>query len=57
MTRQPIHNVVEERTSGYITREKLETFLQKKYPDVSSVDEFAIEVCLSCKITHTYMTE
>jgi len=43
MTRQRIHNVVEERTSGYITREKLETFLQKKYPDVSSVKEFAIE--------------
>lgn len=47
MPRQTKHNVVEERTSGYITRKQLELFLQQKYPAVSSVDDFAIEVCLA----------
>jgi hypothetical protein len=47
MARQPVHNVVEERTSGYITRKKLELFLQAKYPNVLSVDEFDIKVRLA----------
>jgi len=43
MARQPKHNVVEEKTSGYITRKKLEAFLQERYPNVSSIDEFDIK--------------
>jgi hypothetical protein len=50
MARQPVHNVVEERTSGYITRKKLETFLQARYPHVSSVVDFDIRVRLSLTI-------
>ncbi|KAI4920427.1 hypothetical protein J4E85_009194 [Alternaria conjuncta] len=42
MPRQPVHNVVEEKTSGYITKEKLEIFLHDRFPDVSPMDEFAI---------------
>jgi hypothetical protein len=45
MTRQPVHHVVEERTSGYITRAELESFLQARYPSVASIDEFDIKVC------------
>jgi hypothetical protein len=44
MARHPKHNVVEARTSGYIAREKLETFLKAKFK-VSSLTEFEIKVC------------
>lgn len=44
MDRQPVLNVVEERTSGYITRKTLESFLQARYPNVASLDEFHIKV-------------
>lgn len=44
MTRHPVLNVVEERTSGYITQEKLEEFLKARF-QVSLLDDFHIRVC------------
>ena len=47
MARPPTHNVVEEKTSGYLTRQTLEAFLPERYPHVSSIDEFDIKVRLT----------
>jgi hypothetical protein len=47
MARQAVLNSVEEKTTGYITREKLVAFLRARYPNVSSVDEFDIKVRLT----------
>jgi hypothetical protein len=56
MARHPKHNVVEARTSGYITREKLETFLKAKFK-VSSLTEFDIKVCPATIRTRAYEAE
>jgi hypothetical protein len=56
MARHPKHNVVEARTSGYITQEKLETFLKERFK-VSSLDEFEIKVSPTAIKRHAYKAE
>ncbi|CAO2649256.1 Nn.00g066410.m01.CDS01 [Neocucurbitaria sp. VM-36] len=42
MTRYTVHNVVGEKTTGYIKREALEQFLKTRYK-VSTVEDFDIK--------------
>jgi hypothetical protein len=43
MARHPVHNTVDERTTGYIKRKKLDEFLMERYK-VDSLEKFEVQV-------------
>jgi hypothetical protein len=55
MPRHREQHIVEERTSGYITRKRLEDFLGKRY-NVATFEDFEITVWFALSSKHAWLS-